>query len=33
MVQEYGKSMAKAGDIGIADMVERELLKMQEVAQ
>ena len=33
MVQEYGKSMAKAGNIGIADMVERELLKMQEVAQ
>jgi Rod binding domain-containing protein len=33
MVQEYGKSMAKANSIGIADMVERELLKMQEIDQ
>jgi Rod binding domain-containing protein len=33
MVQEYGKSMANSNSIGIADMVERELLKMQEIDQ
>ena len=33
MVQEYGKSMAKANSIGIADRVEQELLKMQEIDQ
>ena len=33
MVQEYGRSMAKANSIGIADAVERELLKMQEIDQ
>jgi Rod binding domain-containing protein len=29
--QEYGKSMAKAGGMGIADQVYREILKTQEV--
>ena len=31
MVDEVGKSMAKNGGIGIADMIQRDLLKMQEV--
>lgn len=30
-VQEYGKQVAKAGGIGIADAVFREIMKMQEV--
>ncbi len=30
MVQEYGKAIAKAGGIGIADTVQREILRMQE---
>lgn len=29
--QEYGKSMARTGGIGIADQVYREILKTQEV--
>jgi peptidoglycan hydrolase FlgJ len=29
-VDEYGKSIARAGGIGIADMVYREILKAQE---
>jgi len=30
-VDEYGKAISKAGGIGIADNVFREILKMQEV--
>lgn len=30
MVQEYGKAIAKAGGIGIADTVQSEILRMQE---
>ena len=30
MVQEYGKAIARSGGIGIADQVERELLRVQE---
>ena len=30
-VDEYGKAIAKAGGIGIADAVFQEILKMQEV--
>lgn len=33
MVDEYGKSMAKAGGIGIADVVMREILEMQGIEQ
>ena len=33
MVQEYGKSIAQAGGVGIADTVYREILKMQENQQ
>ena len=31
MVDEYGKSIAKSGGIGIADAVMSEMLKLQEV--
>lgn len=30
MVEEYGKSIAQAGGLGIAEAVQREILKMQE---
>lgn len=30
MIDEYGKSIAKSGGIGVADQVMREMLKMQE---
>jgi len=33
MVQEYGKAVAQAGGVGIADTVYREILKMQENQQ
>ncbi len=29
-VEEYGKAIAKAGGIGLADAVMREMIKMQE---
>lgn len=32
LMNEYGKSVANTGGIGIADIVKQELLKMQEVA-
>lgn len=32
-LQEYGKEIAKAGGIGIADMVENQLLQLQEVGR
>ena len=31
MVDEMGKSMAEAGGIGIADSIQRAILKLQEV--
>jgi flagellar protein FlgJ len=31
MVGEYGKVIAKTSNLGIADQVKREMLKMQEV--
>lgn len=31
MMDEYGKQISKAGGIGIADYVKRELLKEQEI--
>ena len=31
MVEEYGKSIAQAGGLGIAEAVQREILKMQEM--
>lgn len=33
LVDEYAKLMTRAGGIGIADHVKREMLKMQEVDQ
>lgn len=33
MVDEYGKAIAQAGGVGIADAVQREILKMQENQQ
>jgi len=30
MIEEYGKMMAETGDLGIADSVKAELIKMQE---
>jgi len=33
MVQEYGKAIARSGGIGIAETVQREMLKMQEMQQ
>jgi len=33
MVQEYGKAVAGAGGVGIADAVQREILRMQENQQ
>ena len=32
LVEEYGKSIARAGGIGIADQVQREILAIQEAA-
>jgi len=31
MMNEYGKTIAKAGGIGIADQIKKELLKLQEI--
>lgn len=31
LADEYGKVMARRGGVGIADAVEREILKLQEV--
>ena len=30
-VEEYGKAIARAGGVGLADVVFREMLRMQEV--
>ena len=32
MIDEYGKLMARAGGIGVADHVKREMLRMQEIS-
>lgn len=32
LAQEYGQEMSKKGGIGIADMVQKEILKLQEEA-
>lgn len=31
MIDEYGKSLAKTGGIGIADNVMREIIRLQEI--
>ena len=30
LVQEYGRAMARSGGVGIADAVQREILRLQE---
>jgi len=32
LLQEYGKAAARGGGLGIADSVQRQILKLQEVA-
>lgn len=32
LFQEYGRAVARSGGIGLADSVQREILKLQEVA-
>jgi Rod binding domain-containing protein len=32
MVEQYGKSLSHAGGFGLADAVQREILRLQEVA-
>jgi peptidoglycan hydrolase FlgJ len=33
LIEEYGKSIASAGGIGIADQISRELLALQEMTE
>jgi flagellar protein FlgJ len=33
LLQEYGKQVAKAGGIGVSDMVQKQLLQLQEVSR
>lgn len=33
LFQEYGKAVARQGGIGLADMVQKEILKLQEIEQ
>ena len=33
MISEYGKVITRAGGLGVADQIKREMLKMQEVKQ
>lgn len=33
MVQEYGKAISRAGGVGIAEEVQAQILKLQEVEQ
>ena len=33
LIEEYGKSIARAGGIGLSDAIQREILRLQEVAQ
>jgi Rod binding domain-containing protein len=33
LFQEYGKAVAKQGGIGLSDMVQKEMLKLQEAQQ
>ncbi|MFQ5774595.1 MAG: rod-binding protein [Kiloniellaceae bacterium] len=32
LVEEYGKAIARSGGVGIADAVQREILRLQEAA-
>jgi flagellar protein FlgJ len=33
LVEQYGKSLAQAGGFGLADQVQKEILRLQEAAQ
>ncbi len=33
LIEEYGKSIARAGGIGLSDAIQRNILKLQEVRQ
>ena len=33
LTEHYGKSIARAGGLGLADAVQREIIRLQEVAQ
>jgi flagellar protein FlgJ len=33
LLEEYGKSLSKAGGIGLADNVKQEMIRMQEESQ
>lgn len=33
LLQEYGKQVAKAGGVGISDMVQKQLLQLQETSR
>ena len=33
LVQEYGRALSRAGGIGIADVVQRQILALQEIEQ
>jgi Rod binding domain-containing protein len=33
MIEEYGKQIVERGGFGIADMVQKEILKLQEVTE
>lgn len=33
LFQEYGAAIARSGGVGISDMVQKEILKLQEVQQ
>ncbi len=33
LIEEYGKSIARAGGIGLSDAIQRDILKLQEVRQ
>ena len=33
LIEEYGKSIARAGGIGLSDAIQREILRLQEASQ
>jgi Rod binding domain-containing protein len=33
LVEEYGKSIARAGGIGLSDAIQREIIRLQEASQ
>ena len=33
LVEEYGKSIARAGGIGLSDAIQQEILRLQEASQ